>query len=95
MGLIQKGRVTPEFDRVIFSLRAGEVSDIVETKLGFHLIKVDERNEPLLEPFEKVRDKMKEKVLAEFKKSRKEEFVQKAMKDAGAEIYPEVFLEKK
>jgi len=95
MGLIQKGRVTPELDRVIFSLRAGEVSDMVETKLGFHLIKVDERNEPLLEPFEKVRDKVREKVLAEFKKSRKEEFVQKAMKDAGAEIYPEVFLEKK
>jgi len=95
MGPVQKGRVMPEFDSVIFSLKAGEVSDVVETRLGFHLIKVDERNEPVFEPYEKVRDKVQERVLAEFQKARKEEFVQKAMKDAGAEIYPEVFLEKK
>jgi foldase protein PrsA len=40
IGWINKGVTPPEFDKAIFSLKTGEVSDPVQTHLGFHLVKL-------------------------------------------------------
>jgi peptidyl-prolyl cis-trans isomerase D len=43
LGRGPKGRFVEEFERAAFALRAGELSQPVQTQFGFHLIKVDER----------------------------------------------------
>lgn len=86
LGFFQRGKMVPEFEKVAFSLKPGEVSTIVETQFGFHIIKVEERKESALEPYDKVKDKVKEKIFAEVRKARIEEFIDKAMKDARAEL---------
>jgi len=95
LGFFPKGRMVPDFEKAAFSLKPGEVSDIVETPFGLHIIKVEDRKESILEPFEKVRDKVRERVFAEFRKARVDEFVEKAMKDAGVELNLEPFMPKK
>jgi len=95
LGFFPKGRMVPDFEKAAFSLKPGEISDIIETQFGFHIIKVEERKDAVLEPYEKMKDKVKEKVLAEFRKARVEEFIEKAMKDAGAELHYELFLSTK
>ncbi|MCU0618570.1 MAG: peptidylprolyl isomerase [Gemmatimonadaceae bacterium] len=41
LGWNRRGRMVPEFDRMMFALPPGQVSPVIETIFGFHVIKVD------------------------------------------------------
>ena len=43
MGYVKKGDLLPDIESVVFNMKEGEVSDIIQTKLGYHIFKVDER----------------------------------------------------
>lgn len=38
LGIVPRGTLYPELDAVLFSIKAGEISDIVESEIGFHLV---------------------------------------------------------
>jgi nitrogen fixation protein NifM len=38
LGLVPRGKLYPELDAVLFSIKAGEVSHIIESEIGFHLV---------------------------------------------------------
>ncbi len=53
MGIFQKGQLPQEWETVIFSLHADEVSPVVESSYGFHIFRVDKIYEPEWIPLEK------------------------------------------
>ncbi len=43
LGYIERGELVPDFEAAAYRLKEGDLSDIVETPFGFHLIKLDEK----------------------------------------------------
>lgn len=59
LGQLTKGQTVPEFERVIFSLEAGEISPkLVETRFGLHIVRVERSAEGRTLPFEMIKDQL-------------------------------------
>jgi parvulin-like peptidyl-prolyl isomerase len=59
LGFFKPGDLLPEFDRVVFTLQSGQVSGLVRTKIGFHIIKVTGRKKGPAKPYEEVKDELR------------------------------------
>lgn len=46
---IVKGQMVPEFEKVAFNLKPGEISDVFETQYGFHFIQLISRKGDVLD----------------------------------------------
>lgn len=62
LGYFQRGEMIEEFDRVAFNLKVGEVSDIVKTPFGFHIIKVTDHQEEKTLNFQEAKSVIAEKL---------------------------------
>lgn len=47
LGYFKKGKYINEFEEAVFSLKVGEVSNLVKTELGYHIIKIEDRKDTL------------------------------------------------
>lgn len=86
LGFFGKGQMVPAFEKSAFSLKPGEISDVVETQFGYHIIRLVEKK-----PAETVSFKDAQARIEEYLKGQKinaavGEYVSEARKSAKIEI---------
>ncbi len=85
LGFITEGQMVEEFEKTAFLLKAGEVSGIIETQFGYHILKVFDREEGRMQEYDEVKDDLSV-YLSELKKVEKwEEFILELIDNAEIE----------
>jgi len=56
LGYVVAGMTVPEFEKAAFALNVGDISNVVETPFGYHLIRVDEKRAARKLNFDDVKD---------------------------------------
>ncbi|OPY79411.1 MAG: Foldase protein PrsA 1 precursor [Syntrophorhabdus sp. PtaU1.Bin058] len=59
IGYVRQGQLLKPFEEALFALKPGEVSEVMETRLGYHIIKATDRKPETTVPFENLKDRIR------------------------------------
>jgi peptidyl-prolyl cis-trans isomerase C len=90
LGFIARGDTVEEFEKAAFSLKEGQVSDIVETKYGYHIIKVIERKPKRTPDFEQIKDDLLQYLTRKNAERIYDEFVESLKKKADIQYLEKI-----
>ena len=65
LDFFSRGRMVPEFEQAAFALQPGQVSDLVKTQYGFHIIKLVDRRPGSSRTLDEVRPQIQEQLAAQ------------------------------
>ncbi len=82
LGWIVRGQTVPNFEKAAFSLKPGELSGVIETEYGYHILQVENKQAAHTQSF----DEVKPQLLAEAQKQAAADNLRKAADAAHSEI---------
>ena len=86
VGWLTKGHLVPEFESAAFGLKPGELSDVVESRYGFHIIKVEKVRLGKAEPLDNVKAKIKQTLSLEARHKKYTDWIKDLKKDSMIQI---------
>jgi len=85
LGFMEKGMMFPAVDEAAFRMKTGEISDVIESPIGFHIIRIVDRRGAGIKPIEEVRQEIVGKIGNEKMKKKFEEWMGDVRKKAYIE----------
>lgn len=85
VGFIEKGVMIPEMEEVAFKMPLDQISEVIESELGFHIIKVVDKRGAGIKPITAVREEIKAKLEDEKLEKKYDEWISSVRKKAHIE----------
>lgn len=86
LGILRKGEMTPELEKIAFSLKSGEMSDPIWTSDGVHILKIEERAEGNYRPSEEVKEEIRKVLIEKEAENRYREWISSLRDNSFIEI---------
>jgi peptidyl-prolyl cis-trans isomerase C len=86
LGYFPKGQMVPEFDQVAFALPVGQLSGIVTTQFGYHILKVTDKKPPRTVPFEEAQAQIKQYLEQDKKQKAADAYIEGLKKKSKIDI---------
>lgn len=86
LGFVEKGMMFPEVDEAAFSLKKGGISGVIESPVGFHIIRITDKRGAGIKPIEEVREEIIAKIGTEKGKKKFEEWLKEMREKSHIEI---------
>jgi peptidyl-prolyl cis-trans isomerase D len=83
LGMIQRGVTVPAFEQAAFALQPGQVSDLVKTQFGYHILKVEEKQTAHLKPLEEVKGQILATLTRQQESDQQASYAQQLATEAG------------
>jgi len=93
MGYFSLNQMIPEFQNAIAKMKVGDVSDIIKTQYGYHIIKLEDEKEPYLPPFNDIVDKVKNSYFKNLWDKKFEDLLSNLRKKAEIKVFEQYFIE--
>lgn len=87
LGYFSRGQMVKPFEEAAFALTPGEVSDLVETRFGYHLIKVFDKKEETTIPYEDIKERIERYVKDKKVETEVGRYVQRLRESAEIETF--------
>ena len=81
-----KGQMVPEFDKVAFALPVGQISGVVTTQFGYHVLKVTDKKPARTVPYEEAQAQIKQFLEQQKKQQAADTFIEGLKKKAKIDI---------
>ena len=86
LGTFQPGELLPGFDEAVAQLKPGEISDVVRTRVGFHIIRLEARQAGGSRPFEEVQEEIRSEILRDKTERKYQEWLESLRQQAYVKI---------
>jgi peptidyl-prolyl cis-trans isomerase C len=89
LGFFRRGQMVKSFEDTAFSLNPGQVSPVVETQFGYHIIKVAEKKAQTILPLDEMKDRLTKYLKQEQAQKKVAEYIEGLKTNAKIEKYLE------